>query len=240
MPTANNSSAPKADKARIKCQESLLSLYLRLNGFFVTGFIVHSPIHGRNQTQLDALAVRFPHNAEHERQITPHELLELSDTHIDLLLCEVKSRGQKLHFNSALTSASGTIASVLRWAGLFLEDELPDLALQVQNVLRPGDPPRTSIPTVVGPRQTRIRGLICSPERTSRRPNQPWFLPGPALLDYTWRCLCPQNPRLSCATTYDFGLWGENYEYLIRYFKGRGRTGAGSISDLYAHLWPSN
>lgn len=240
MSTANNRSVNSADKARTKCQESLLSLYLRLNGFFVTGFIVHSPIHGRNKTEVDALAVRFPYSAEPERQIDSDKLLDLSNTHVDLLICEVKSRAQKLHFNSALINSSETIAGVLRWAGLFLEAELPDLALRVQNVLMPCSPPCTEIPTIIGPRLTRVRGLICSPERISQRPNQqPWFLSGPAMLDYTWRCVSPQIQRSSCATTYDFGLWGDNYEQLVRYLKGRGSKGPGSIEDLYANLCPN-
>ena len=80
-------------KRRSVLEEELLQLYLRLNGYFVTGFIVHSSIHGRNKTEVDALAVRFPYNAEPERGLGPSPLLEPSATLLDLLICEVKSRG---------------------------------------------------------------------------------------------------------------------------------------------------
>ena len=76
-----------------------MSLYLRLNGFFVTGFIVHSPLHGQNRVELDALALRLPYNCEPERQIGPDPVLELSEKYTDLAICEVKSKGQQLQFN---------------------------------------------------------------------------------------------------------------------------------------------
>ena len=55
-------------------QEQLSALYLRLNGFFVSGFIVHAPQNEfndkgeprKNRTEVDVLAVRFPHNIELE------------------------------------------------------------------------------------------------------------------------------------------------------------------------------
>lgn len=44
------------DKSDI--QETLVLLYLRLNGYFGTGFIVHAP--QRNKTEMDVLAIRLP------------------------------------------------------------------------------------------------------------------------------------------------------------------------------------
>ena len=92
------------DKSEV--QEDLLSLYLRLNGFFVSSLIVHSHQHGHNRTEIDALAVRFPHNSEPERKVGPDEYLETSAEHIDLLICEVKSGGSPLRFNPALLKES--------------------------------------------------------------------------------------------------------------------------------------
>jgi hypothetical protein len=56
-------------KPRNYTQEDLLKLYLRLNRFFITGFIIHSPDLGKNRTEIDALAIRLQHNAEPERVV---------------------------------------------------------------------------------------------------------------------------------------------------------------------------
>lgn len=115
MPTRDF--AIMADHSKSRIQEQLATLYLRLNGFFVSGFIVHSSTHGFNQTELDALALRLPYSSEPEREIGPDPRLDLSTKYTELLLCEVKSRGQPLQFNAALRSKPDAIASVLRWAG---------------------------------------------------------------------------------------------------------------------------
>ncbi|MHB8697736.1 MAG: hypothetical protein ACYC9J_06820 [Sulfuricaulis sp.] len=216
-------------------QEELLALYLRLNGFFVTGFIVHSPIHGRTAAEVDLLAVRFPHNSEPERQLTPDTVLEPSDEVVDLTICEVKSKGQQLRFNEALLASPDRIAGVLRWAGLYDETEVQTLAPQVHSALLPTNLPTSTIPSIAGPRKTRVRGLLCSPERDTRRDNQPWFLPGSTLLSYISRCLCPPIPRSTCATTYDFGLWGQ-FEDIVRCIKDRGPNNHGTMRELYACL----
>lgn len=216
-------------------QEQLVSLYLRLNGFFVTRFIVHSPLHGQNRAELDALALRLPYNCEPERQIGPDSVLDLSDKYTDLAICEVKSRGQPLQFNRSLVGRSVAASCILRWAGLFQQSEVTPLSDTLAQALVPRNPAGSEAPTVLGPRGVRIRGLLFSPERGSRRVNQPWFVPGPQLFGYVWHCLCPQKPRQSCATTYDFQLWGD-YEPIIRYFKSRGDGGPGDIKTLYEYV----
>lgn len=222
-----------ATRSRSQIQEQLVSLYLRLNGFFVTGFIVHSPIHGRSRAELDALAIRLPLNSEPERQIGTDTTLDLSEKYTDLVICEVKSKGQQLQFNNSLVRQSAATATILRWAGLFPESEIASLSTSLAEALAPQNPVATWSPTVLGPRNVRIRGLLFSPERDSRRLNQPWFLPGPQLFRYIWKCLCPEIPRQSCATTYDFQLWG-NHELVVRYFKSCGSKGPGDMKTLYA------
>src|SRR6266571_989013 len=168
-------------RSRSKLQEDLVSLYMRLNGFFVSGFIVHSPAHGQNKTELDALALRLPFSSEPEREIGPDPLLELSTNHTDLALCEVKSKGKKLRFNPALTDDPNAIGTVLRWSGLFEDSEVMGLSNALRTAL--AMPNQTGpAPTVTGPRGIRIRGLLFSPERLSRRENQPWFLAGPEVM----------------------------------------------------------
>ncbi|MEE9214556.1 MAG: hypothetical protein V3U54_07140 [Thermodesulfobacteriota bacterium] len=79
-------------------QEKLAALYLRLNGYFVSGFIVHAPIEYQNaagetrrvKTELDILAVRFPFNREPERVVLPSTYIDVSNSHIDNVIGEVK------------------------------------------------------------------------------------------------------------------------------------------------------
>ena len=223
-------------KIKSRVQEDLLSLYLRLNGYFVTGFIVHSPILGRNKAEIDALAVRFPLNQEPERQVITSQYLEPSDQLLDLLICEVKSGRQRLQFNEALRDYSPAIASVLRWAGMFSEEEIPEIVRQLQEVLQPHNPSRREIPTVLAPRNIQVRGIMCSPEKVNRRDNQPWFIHGTELFHFIWQCFRPDVPRDSCSTRYDFTAWGGQYEKIVEYFKDADRTEPGTIRDLYAHL----
>ena len=48
-------------------EELLAALYLRVNGYFASGFIAHAPV--GNLTEIDVLAVRFPKHQEPEREI---------------------------------------------------------------------------------------------------------------------------------------------------------------------------
>ena len=75
--------------------EILVQLYLRLNGYFTSGFIVHSDDWGRARTEVDCIAVRHPHYREPERQIEPSEFLGANEGKIDLILCEVKHDPEK-------------------------------------------------------------------------------------------------------------------------------------------------
>jgi len=225
------------DKRRSEVQEALLQLYLRLNGYFVTGFIVHSPNHGKNVAEIDALAVRHPQNCEPEREVGPASFLEPSSGLTDLLICEVKAKGRQLHFNERFRNDVSAISVVLRWAGLFEEKEVMALARLLQPKLAPTDHPKQEIPSVPGPRNTRIRVVLCSPERQRRFPNQVKFIHGEEIFSYVTKCLCPETPRPGCAVRYDFTGWGRNLEPIVRFFKNRGPAAAKSkIAELYAEL----
>ncbi len=219
-------------KQKSQIQENLLSLYLRLNGYFVTGFIVHSPDHGRVATEIDVLGVRFPYSREPERLVEPDALLNLSPSKIELVICEVKSQGKPLQFNQALLDSPERVASIIRWAGLYQEESIEKLALEVYESFKTESLRRDCPPTVDHQGNTRIRGLLCSPERLNRRDNQAWFISGEMQFNFIFQCLCPDNPRATCATRYDFGQWGE-YENIVRYFKSRVGNNCGGINDLY-------
>ena len=95
------------------------------------------------------------------------------------------------------------------------------------------------VPEIIIESKIRLRPLLCCPERSNRARNQPYFLTGDEIFSYIWRCLCPPLNRSTCATRYDFTLWGQWLEPIVRYFKDRARNGAidgGDAAALYAYL----
>jgi hypothetical protein len=198
-----------------KLQESIVTLYLRLNGYFTTSLILHHPEVGKNTTDLDVLAVRFPRHSQPDRGGGSDPELKSPDAVIDLIICEVKSAGQALQFNSPLRD-SHVVRKVLQWMGAFEQAEIDTLT---PNVLSAVDKPGKEPTCVPGTRNAHVRTILFSLERDRRNQSQPWFLHGPPVFDYLWKCLHPSTPRPECSTQYDFGLWGTDLEPLVRYVK---------------------
>jgi hypothetical protein len=220
---------------KAEAQEALVTLYLRLNGYFTSGFIVHSPVFGANQTELDVLAVRFPFNAEPVRDVGVAAELGSWKAGIDFIIGEVKSRGQQLQFNDALRNSREAVSTILRWWGHLSDDECNQLIEPVLEILAPR-PSEPSAPTVTCPRHARVRAILFSPERNGRRENQAWFIPGSPIFSFIWQCFRPPQPRPECTTTYDFGRWGRELEPIVRYFKDEARTEPGEFSTLMDYL----
>jgi len=216
-------------------------LYLRLNGYLASGFIVHAPLgeSRTNRTQIDALAVRFPNNQEPEREVEPSEYLQVSRNRIDVLVCEVKGgRLGSLQFNDALRNDSRAVKSILRWIGLFPDAEVEALVDPVSQVLQPlKERTPDTFPCHEPPcRDYRIRGILFAPDRRAPRRNQVRYICGDELVGYIWRCIQSDARRSECSTKYDFGLWGP-YEQIIRFFKqAKVRP---SIQQIYAGLVPA-
>ena len=85
------------DKNKSTIQEQLATLYLRLNGYFTTGYIIHSE-ENKIEGELDILAVRFPLHKQDDTEHNSSVFLEIS-SNIDIIIAEVKSKGQRLQFN---------------------------------------------------------------------------------------------------------------------------------------------
>ena len=227
-----------------KLQETLVNLYLRLNGYFTTGFIVHSPHYGKNKTEVDVLAVRFPNNAEPETEGSPDENLLTSNSAVDVVIGEVKSRGQSLCFNEPLNR--DTLPTIFRWIGMFDECQIEDVSNRFYDAISQPpqqDPPTVCTPTICTTNDVRVRGLLFSPERKCRRytqgrqNNQRWFLPGPHMINFMWERLCGEQTRPESSTVYDFTLWGE-LEPLVRYLKCQNKPP--NFNELKQHFCPSD
>jgi hypothetical protein len=200
-------------------QENLAMLYLRLNGYFVSGFIIHTP--GNSvKTQLDVLALRFPYNSEPEREIPPSPYLQTSSDRTDFLICEVKSGPSEPQFNDSLRQDDSAIRSMLRWIGAFAKEEIDGLVGPVMQLLSASASSQESgvFRTILGPRQHQVRAVLFAPDKPNPGPTDPIYVSGEELIGYIWSCLRPEKPRPECATRYDFGLWGE-LEPIVRVFK---------------------
>ena len=204
-------------------QETLVSLYLRLNGYFVSGFIVHAPgiDSAGNRTQVDALAIRLPYNSEPEREVMPSEYLQIPTGTTDIALCEVKGGHEALQFNQGLRGPDA-IRSVLRWIGAFEEKEMERLLEPVREILTPRDPDTPEAFRTVRSADDRyqLRAILFAPDRPEPRKNQTRYVGGTEIVEFINKCLRAQATRQHCATRYDFGLWGGLYEPIIRLAKG--------------------
>jgi len=229
-------------------REQLAALYLRLNGFFTSGFIVHAPQVElndksqlrKNRTEVDILAVRFPHNGEPERQVEPARFLCVSSEYIDLLICEVKGAKASVQFNDGLWAMPESVCSVLRWIGVFDEHQVSELIEPVSELLKPQEINNHEkyreyvVPeNLVANGKVRIRPILFAPDRQPSEKGQTKFIHGQELIDYVWACLRPDEARATCVTRYDFGLWGL-YEPLVRLFKDSEHKP--TMGDVYGTL----
>lgn len=221
-------------RKRSDVQEALVHLYLRLNGYLTTGFIVHARAAHGDKTQVDVLAVRNAWNREPERAIDPSPFLRPVPALTDVLICEVKGGSQPAHFNGTLLKDAAAVNSILRWAGLFESDEIvSSVASRLQPLMRAACPAgQASEGALEG--SVRVRALPCSPEKTGDSRGR-WLLTHAELFGYVTECLNPREPR-GCAVRYDFLHWGPWLAPVVHYFKGREPGDTGDIELLYSHL----
>jgi hypothetical protein len=218
-----------------RIHEALCTLYLRLNGYFTTGLIVHSPEWGNNCTEIDCLAVRHPNHIQPDRQIGPAPFLVLRDDCIDLLICETKGVPDEVAFNERLWSDPVVLERVLQWAGIVSNSEIPRVCEQLRPMLREGLNARHA-QTGVLTTGVKIRGLLCCPPATETDLPNGWCLLGSEILRYANECFNPTVRRDTCSTRYNFNLWGNHLTPIVDYLKNIKAGTASSLDDLYKHL----
>jgi hypothetical protein len=202
--------------------EALAALYLRLNGYFTTGLILHSPQWGQNQTDIDCLAIRHPHHSQAERDLGTAKFLD--DDHAaadvtDLILCEVKSDPNQLRFNKPIRTDPEALRAILRWAGIFNDKMIECVVHQLQPLLQEDVVAKTAQAGVLES-GVRVRALLCCPAILYPVDGR-WFLTGDEIFEYAGRCFNPAEPRASCSTRYNFGQWGYPFTPIVQWFKER-------------------
>jgi hypothetical protein len=218
-------------------QETLALLYLRLNGYFATGFIVHAS--HRNKTEMDALAVRFPRHCEPEREIQCCPRLVVPPDRIDFIVGEVKGGSKNANFNSRFREDPYAIRSALNRFGAFDEPEIDSVCKRIPAVLNPIKIRNAgSIPTVLPlcDDKAQLRFVLFAPDLQRRdRETRPYIF-GEDLIKYVWSCFRPEQRRRRSDDKYNYELWGPQFVPMVQYFKDRNKTSHGTIDDLYATL----
>lgn len=215
-------------------QETLASLYLRLNGYFVSGFIVHDA--EQVKTEMDLLAVRFPHHEEPEREIRCCPYLSPPDNRTDFIIGEVKGGSRDLGFNPRFHEDPDAIRTVLRRIGAFSSNDIDLICREVPKRLSPENNPKSApLPNfVVSDGSAQIRFMVFAMEQTRTKEDTSPYLCGSDALRYAWTCFRPGQKRAECATRYNFNLWGPLFTPTVRYFKDKADRSPETMSDLYA------
>lgn len=231
-------------------QESLVSLYLRLNGYFTSGHIVHGTPQNlaiRERGETDVFAVRLPYSSEVETENPSSEYLQVKNGILDIVIGEVKSGREPIQFNDSIRDVEVMIRS-LRWAGFTNKDDiLKDVALKLtqQMVPQPINNPDNVIEVTIHPSDdirypTRVRPIIFHLGRQSPNRTQAWFVGHQEIMNFIWRCLRKEFQPDDCQREYDYGLWGPVIESIVEYFKNDDRDEPGTSDMLIRELLGDN
>lgn len=214
--------------------EILLQLYLRLNGYFTTSLILHSPEWGHNKTDIDCIAVRHPHHNQPDRNVGSSNFLRIPEDEIDLIICEVKHEPEGLQFNPPLKNDSTALKKVFRWTGLFKEEELETIVSKFIKLIA-NESTLEEMRAGIKYDNCRIRPLLCCPSIQEYNDDN-WCLTGKEILDYTKKCFLPSEKRESCSTRYNFQQWGFPFFEIVEYVKNNSNGSDISINDIYKNL----
>ena len=230
------------DKEKSIIQENLTKLYLRLNGYFTSGFIVHSNERMIN-SELDIIGIRFPFHNQDDTEHNSSDFLEIPEN-LDIIIAEVKSKGKSLKFNRSLYNeeAIGSWMKILNWIG-FLNNEEQNLKLSQEliNSIIPKENSQLKKFRSINLEKSdfgkiSIRPIMVSPERINSN-NADKFINWTEINDFLWLCLCPREEREMCGTRYDFTAWGELAD-LVNVYKARqnDQSKFEKIEELYRDL----
>ena len=226
-------------KEKSTIQEQLATLYLRLNGYFTTGYIIHTR-EKKIAGELDIIAVRFPLHNQADTDHNSSPFLEVP-SNIDIIIAEVKSLGQPLQFNDCIRQQETLEPQqkILRWTGILREEQINNIAIELNALVQTQENSKLQtfrktniIHTNFG--EAVIRPILFSPERINMN-NADKFINWTELNDFIWLCLCPSEVREECGTRYDFTAWGQGFSEIVQAYKVRQESQIKfeSINELY-------
>lgn len=201
--------------------ELLTILYLRLNGYFTTGFLLHGDKNAGVEGELDAVAIRFPHHVELTTRANDDGLLGLPTDYLDLIIAEVKTTSEPPYFNDSLIDCL-RLQRTLSWAGVFEKEEAKTLGEAFYTEIKEYEHNQDGPPCVLWPDKsphTRIRGVLFAPRRSNRRDGEHWYIHGQQMFKFIFDRLSGGEPHRDSAMNYDFGQWGLGLRNMVDYFK---------------------
>jgi hypothetical protein len=163
------------------------------------------------------------------------DFLAIRKGEVDLIICEVKSRPEEVTFNARPRTDLEVLRALLRWAGIFSEEQIQSVADRLQPLLQSGVELDTVRNGVVEGR-CRVRSLLCCPPCSGGDCADRWCLVGPELFRFVNQCFNPPAKRDTCSTQYNFLQWGYALAPLVAYFKNVKSGGTPNLADLYVHL----
>ncbi len=214
--------------------EALAVLYLRLNGYFTTGLIIHSAEHGRATTEVDCIAIRMPNHQQTDRVVDDAPFLKVEPGLTDLIVCEVKSNAANVVFNNPLKTDLQAIKALLQWAGAYPDNAIASVAEGFQPLLADDADPDSVVSGIVA-EGVRVRGLLCCPTcepTTGAR----WLLDGAEILRYADECFNPAERRETCSVRYNFQQWSYPLSRIVTWIKDGRRQTPLTVDGLYQHL----
>ena len=214
--------------------EALAVLYLRLNGYFTTGLIVHSPEHGQATTEVDCIAIRMPNHRQSDRIVGDAPFLRVEPGLTDLIICEVKSDAAAISFNNALKENQQAIETVLHWAGVFPDARIPIVAEKFQPLLA-DQAGYDQVVSGITDEGVRLRPLLCCPTSAPQNGNR-WLLDGTEILRYADECFNPEERRDTCSVRYNFQQWSYPLSKIVTWIKDKKRKAPMTLDALYEHL----
>lgn len=216
-------------------QETLCKLYLRLNGYLVCNLIIHSSEQGNSDSELDIIAVRFPHHKQIDRRVDSSDFLELNNSSTEILIAEIKSGNQDLEFNKGLRRNKDSISKLLSWIGIFNENEFKNEIEEIETIMNSIHKDKSNSFIIKDYNLKgglfRLRFTFFAVDKGVSQSGSQKYIHGQELIDYCWSCLKTTNTIETCSRKYNYEGWGE-YEKLVRYFKER-TADQGTIDDLY-------
>lgn len=219
-------------------QEEIAKLYLRLNGYITSSLIIHSPERKKNKTEIDLIAVRFPHHNQEDRMIECCDYLQIPQNTIDIIIGEVKGgKNSKNQFNTALWNDRDALEKLVRWIGILPPNRTNEIVDWLANEL-PAKSIQSSkkFPFLIIDNLYTIRPMVFNLDDSAVREKKSRFVYGNLMMQYIYDCFCPKNERPTCSTLYPFNLWGSTFFPIVEYFKGSNKTSPGTVKELYQHF----
>ncbi|ABS12842.1 MULTISPECIES: hypothetical protein [Brucella/Ochrobactrum group] len=196
--------------------EKLVGLYLRLNGYFLSKYIIHSPKSGTVRGEVDWLAFKGAHHSQSHVGDSGCDFLSLKEKHNDIIICEVKSSASS-DFNKSLKSTEN-IKDILSWIGVVSDRDIDSLAEKVSKLVsRDVDKIEAQLGIVY--QNYVFRPLLAIGVDSDRDFEKRWRLNTGIIFNFIKKRLATENHIPSCSRNYGASQWGDDYKDLIDWFK---------------------